>query len=311
MMAKLSLACVVLLGGCGNVNMSGPDAARGIDAAAAADAKPASPCDLSKPFGAPVELTALDSTDNDAFVTFSADELTAYVSSNRAGGVGGFDLYYATRASVSDAFGAPVLLPNVNDVTQDYGASLSDDGLTLYFDSHRGTGNDDIYVATRTSTSAEFGTPGVLAGVNDATHQDQVTSISADQLTMYIGSDRAGDWDVYRATRASTSSPFGTPTAVGELDMAGVTDWGIFLTADGLTAYMESTRAGATAGDIFVATRASTSDGFGAPVDVTELNTSTEDYPTWVSPDGCRLAFSSGRTGGTGSYDLYLATRPQ
>jgi hypothetical protein len=41
-----------------------------------------------------------------------------------------------------------------------------------------------------------------------------------------------------------------------------------------------------------MARRASRSDAWGTPVNVRELNTPGEDFPTWASPDGCRLYFT-------------------
>jgi hypothetical protein len=38
--------------------------------------------------------------------------------------------------------------------------------------------------------------------------------------------------------------------------------------------------------------RASTSDTFDPPVDVRELNTGDREWPSWVSPDRCRIYFN-------------------
>jgi hypothetical protein len=64
--------------------------------------------------------------------------------------------------------------------------------------------------------------------------------------------------------------------------------------ADDLTLYFGSGRlTGGTQGgiDIWVASRKSTDDDFGPPVDVSEVNTSDDESPGWVSADGCRLYF--------------------
>jgi hypothetical protein len=61
--------------------------------------------------------------------------------------------------------------------------------------------------------------------------------------------------------------------------------------------------------DIWIARRASVNDPFGAPANVSELNTANNDQPGWLSPDGCRLYLYSDRTGGVGGTDLYIAER--
>src|SRR3954471_6065872 len=57
-----------------------------------ADALPP-PCDLSKPFGAPVLVAGVNSTADEPEAAMSSDELTIYVASSRAGGPGKTDLY--------------------------------------------------------------------------------------------------------------------------------------------------------------------------------------------------------------------------
>ncbi len=83
------------------------------------------------------------------------------VTSNRAGTVGGLDLWVSTRGSVEDPWSLPINLndDNINrggdpvlDTTANDGATaLSWDGLTMIFYSNRagGLGGNDLYVSTR------------------------------------------------------------------------------------------------------------------------------------------------------------------
>jgi hypothetical protein len=60
---------------------------------------------------------------------------------------------------------------------------------------------------------------------------------------------------------------------------------------------------------MFHATRASPEDEFGAPAKLTELSdASTNEFPSWISADGCELLFTSNRSG---DYDIWLARRAQ
>ena len=47
-----------------------------------------------------------------------------------------------------------------------------------------------------------------------------------------------------------------------------------------------------------MATRASRVVSFDPPVNVQELNTADEEFPSWISPENCRIYFS--RKGPTG-----------
>jgi len=82
-----------------------------------------------------------------------SDGLEIFFESNRSGGVGGFDLWAATRSSITAAWATPVNLGStVNSSAGEVRASLSWDATTLYFTSLRpgGFGGADLYVTTRT-----------------------------------------------------------------------------------------------------------------------------------------------------------------
>ncbi len=72
--------------------------------------------------------------------------------------------------------------------------------------------------------------------------------------------------------------------------------------------YYASTLASAVDYDIYVATRPSRDDPFGAPTRIPEVSSTSFDFPTWVSPDLCTLYFKSLRSG-KGADDIYVAKR--
>lgn len=84
-------------------------------------------------------------------------------------------------------------------------------------------------------------------------------------------------------------------------------------TGDALELYFASERVGAAGGfaDIFVSRRASRSDPWDAPQNVTELNSASEDQSPGVSADGLTIYFSSRRTSplGGSSSNIWVATR--
>lgn len=55
-----------------------------------------------------------------------------------------------------------------------------------------------------------------------------------------------------------------------------------------------------------MATRATPGGTFGPATLVPNVNTSADDGPSWISPDGCRL-YISGNV--RGNNDIYVATR--
>ena len=77
------------------------------------------------------------------------DELTIYFASNRPGGLGGYDIYKATRAKKSAKFGNITNLgPNVNTPGQEvFPAMRGENELYFSSDGHPGMGGLDIFVS--------------------------------------------------------------------------------------------------------------------------------------------------------------------
>ncbi|MGH9886440.1 MAG: hypothetical protein ACREBE_12975 [bacterium] len=100
--------------------------------------------DFGPPIAVPV-ISALDAVNRAPAV--SKDERIIVFSSDRSGGSGGTDLWYATRPDAAHDFGAPALIPGVNSPASDDDPMLSADGCELYFSSSRNGDNYDLYVA--------------------------------------------------------------------------------------------------------------------------------------------------------------------
>ena len=80
-----------------------------------------------------------------------------------------------------------------------------------------------------------------------------------------------------------------------------------FISRDGKTFYMASTRAGGLGGiDIWVSTRSSAGDPWGKPVNAgAPVNSSANDFCPTISRDGHLFYFVSNRDGGCGGDDIY------
>jgi hypothetical protein len=247
-------------------------------------------CDLEAPFGTPVPLNDVNTTGWEARGSLTDDLLSIYFERDNV-------IHRATRSNPSDPFEMATPLPA--DIRSGYNPSLSPDALRLFF-----TRSGDIWVATRTSVLLEFSDPGPVGGVNPDPNVF-MSSVSGDG-TLYVHSDMDGNYDIYSAELLSSGS-YGTLLPVDSINSPQGEGEAI-VSADGLTIYLSSSRP-PTPG-IHRASRDTTSDDFGTPEPVTDIDPAF--WPTWLSADGCMILL--GRTdhpAGRGGPDLFVATKPR
>ncbi len=133
----------------------------------------------------------------DAQPTLSTDGKTLYFASNRAGGLGGVDLWRAT-ADASGRFGKPANMGSkINTPGNDMFPYVSDDGK-LYFssDGQPGLGRLDMFVAIRKAGEISLYNLGVPMNSTG----DDFGLIFKTPTTGYFSSDREGgkgDDDIY------------------------------------------------------------------------------------------------------------------
>jgi Concanavalin A-like lectin/glucanases superfamily/WD40-like Beta Propeller Repeat len=160
-----------------------------------------------------------------------------------------------------------------------------------------------------------FGEPTNLGPGINSNYSDGVGPMSADGLELYISSGRPPGtetyWDIWIMTRATTNEDWGTPVRLDAPLNTPQTDYPTCLSADGLELYIGSTRPGGSGGeDIWVARRESVQSSWGPPENLgTVINSSGHDFCWSISHDGLELHMNSGRPGGFGDQDLYVARR--
>ena len=179
----------------------------------------------------------------------SPDDLSLYFSSNHPGGFGGFDLWVTTRATKADAWGIPVSLSGINGPSDDFDASISSDGLELYFVSNRagGSGDYDLWVTNRATLSDLWGPPVNLGPIVNSSSRDNWPSISPDGLLLFFDSMRPGGYgleDVYMTRRATRNDPWGKAVNLGPPVNTSADHGTSNISADGRTLYFTSNRGG-------------------------------------------------------------------
>ena len=239
----------------------------------------------------------------------SRDGKRFYMASNRPGGLGGIDIWVASRDSVDEPWGAPVNVgAPVNSAANDFCPTIARDGHLFYFVSNRpgGCGGDDIYT-TRLRPDGWDPVVNLGCDVNSAANEASPMPLPerATGPALYFSSTRSGNSDLYES--ASHGGAFGAASAVAELN-TGAQDGQPNLRRDGLEIFFFSSRAGNN--DIYSATRASISEPWSTPVNLgPSVNSPASDTRPSLSWDGTTLYFGSTRAGGEGDSDHYVTTR--
>jgi hypothetical protein len=104
----------------------------------------------------------------------------------------------ASRASETTPFDSATPVDNLAasfGSSDDYDPTLSGDELVIVFGSTR-SGSKDLWYATRTSASAQFGPP-IALGALDTGGAEENPHLSSDGCTLYFSSDRGASADLY------------------------------------------------------------------------------------------------------------------
>jgi len=156
--------------------------------------------------------------------------------------------------------------------------------------------------AIDSTTAATWSTPTALTGtgVNTAANETD-PSITSDRLTLYFIRTVAGNGEIFVATRASVTDPFGTATTVAALNSTSA-EQSPEISSDGQTIIFTSNRGG----NFDVYTSVLLGATWTPPLVASELSTSQIENDVAVSPDQLTALVSRGPTG---ARKLYQATR--
>jgi len=106
----------------------------------------------SGPFGNAASLFELNSSADDSGGAVTGDQLRIYFTSERAGGAGGRDLWFADRAQPGAPFSTPQNLVEINGASDEADPAVSADGRELFFATTR-AGSSQLWHAWRTCLS--------------------------------------------------------------------------------------------------------------------------------------------------------------
>jgi hypothetical protein len=209
------------------------------------------------------------------------------------------------------AFGEPEALSGLGFTSgSEWGASLTADGLTLFFAHETPGEGGDLYRATRPDRGVTFSAPVALTNLNTS-DDDGTPFVSADGLRLYFHSTREGGpgaRDLYVATRSDVTAEFTGAQLLANVN-GSTNDHLPRLSPDELTLWFTSTRTGGPGrADLWTASRSSVDASFGTPVVFDAINGTSGDESGALTRDGLVLVFDSTRDG-VGNNEIFITTR--
>jgi hypothetical protein len=123
------------------------------------------------------------------------------------------DIWRATREQPSGPWTDIARVDELSTEAEETGASISLDGLTIVFARVVDGRGFDLFIATRVDRGDPWGVPAPIAELNSP-RSESPGQLSLDGLTLYFASDRAGDFDIFAASRPSLAEPFAAPEPI-------------------------------------------------------------------------------------------------
>lgn len=175
-------------------------------------------------YGVFARLEVSDDTHYDSYPTITPDTDFILFGSNRAGS---FQVFVAGSVDGRFQNASPLPIKNVTNSNEPY---LLADGRTLYLSGDAG----DLFRSS--GTPPMFGTFDPVGEINTA-DVEAAPVASDDELEIYFASNRQQPaeqfgLDIYTAVRATTESPFETPTRIAAISQSTTVDWPLWISPD-------------------------------------------------------------------------------
>jgi hypothetical protein len=209
--------------------------------------------DLTSVWSMPVNVTALNSKEEEQMGALRTDGCEVILPSKR---VQTWDLFVSTRTNMTQPWATPTLLAGIPTSRDQFGPSMTGDGLELYFCSNSPSTTREIFRTTRASLVSSWSTPVHVSELELSPGRPiNEVGISSDGLEIIFSSNQGwqpthSSYDFYYASRVNRTAKFGLPVFLSELGTYANEEQGRW-TSDGFSFYFTVIELG----DIFRADR--------------------------------------------------------
>jgi Tol biopolymer transport system component len=198
---------------------------------------------MAVPFGTPAKLALSLTGSSEETPRFSPNNKTLYFASDRAGGLGGLDIYSVTRLNPQSPWSMPVNVAGPSTTASEkwfMPCGMTNDYLVIV--------GGDIGAGTIGGAA-----PTIVGELSAAGANETGTFMTSDCLTTYFASVRSGTNKIYTSHRTSTTTAWQAPTAVDDFMMLGGAQEDPWLATDGRTFLFVSNVSGTK--DVYISVR--------------------------------------------------------
>ncbi len=208
---------------------------------------------VDEPFGTPQPAYDLNTTFAETTAKITGNGKAIYFASNRLGS--NVDIYVSTRAEVDQPWSQPMRVDELSSAGGDYAPFAQSDQLRIVMCSGPSPTQEAMYVATRSSTGVQWSTPNRIVELDEPNVSDCDPNEPRSNVLYYATShlNNDGTFDIYRASRTSSTAPYGNRTA-HSINLPGFNDRDPWLSADERTMVFASDRDGINT-QIYMTTR--------------------------------------------------------
>jgi hypothetical protein len=198
-------------------------------------------------------------------------------------------------APAAPTFSAPNAIAELSAGAGTDDPTLTQDQREIYFATYRNASiHEQVWHATRATVDSAWDAPTLAAELDDNTNNGS-PELSFDGLTLYVSKTATGNGDIYEATRPTLGAAFGMPILISGDVNTNAQEFSGTPSADGLEFFYHVTAQtdGTGLGELWVATRATTSSVWSNAHRIDELADGYDARNPFPTADGLVLYFSS------------------
>ncbi len=201
---------------------------------------------VDEPFGTPELAPTVNSSSEESSPAISPDGLTLWFGSNRAGGMGGMDIWVSTRPDRSSPWSEPKSATELNTPGYELPRPVGNHELQMPISSFETGNNYQLRLTTRASVEGTWGSPVTISELADAAVNRGDGFLSDDGATLLFNSEPPDSTtnEILRTWRLGSKDAFATAVPVGNGLTGNTLTRDPWLSADGARFFFSSDRSG-------------------------------------------------------------------